>query len=67
MADKVSNLHQSENWEKAHVDIGREHGLSPTINPPREVDGVKELGGWKDLPSPYGPTPGFENDIRRPK
>ena len=64
--NKISNLHQSPNWTKAHVDIGRSHGHSPTLNQPRTVDGVKELGGWKDLPAPYGPTPGFSNDIRKP-
>ena len=66
MADKTSNLHQSPNWEKAHVDIGRSHGHSPTINPPRQIDGVKEIGKMKDLPAPFGPTPGTANDIRKP-
>ena len=58
-----SQLHQSPQWTKAHVDLGRDHGHSPTVHPPRELDAVKELGQWKDLPAPYGPTPGWPGDL----
>jgi len=57
--DQNGNLHQSHNWPKAHVDLGQDHGHSPTIYSPREIDGVKEIGGLKDLPAPFGPTPGY--------
>lgn len=58
-----SQLHQSRHWAKVHVDLGDQHGCSPTLNPPREIDGVKEIARWKDLPAPYGPTPGWPGDL----
>ena len=58
--DEPGNLHNSDAWGKPHVDIGKDHGHSPTIIQPRQLDGVTELGQKRDdptgnLPAPFGP------------
>ena len=50
-------LHRSNNWGgKPHIDIGKSHGHSPTINKPSGIDSSStiNIGSWKDIPSPYG-------------
>jgi len=41
--------------DKWHVDIGKDHHRSPTLNPPPKDDAGNTLS--KNLPPPYGPIP----------